>query len=206
MRIHFPLFIIKLIFIIIITNSVNNYCSDKNKPILDVQSNSCVLKYCSESDFSNNICKIDNNIIATQWLNNIIDFGVENCKYTKSASFSNYDIVFFSANKNIPYFFGLKANGRPLFIENGKETYNYTLKKNSNNSVEYENGEMMVIKLGTSGDEYLLNIGEGSQYTELYDFNNKRIYYKLTKVAFNNYEIISMRGSLFKIEDSIIFL
>ena len=205
MRIHFQFFIIKLIFIIIITNSVNNYCS-KNKPILDVKSNTCVLKYCSESDFSNNICKIDNKIIATQWLNNIINFGVENCKYTKSAVFSNYDIVFFSAYKNIPYFYGLKENGRPLFIENGKETYNYTLKKNSDNSVEYENGEMMVIKLGTGGDEYLLNIGEESQYTELYDFINKRIYYKLTKVAFNNYEIMSMRGSLFNLENTNIFI
>ena len=206
MRIHFPLFIIKLIFIIIITNSVINYCPNKNKPILDVQSNSCVLKYCSKSDFSNNICKIDNTIVATQWLNNIIDFGVENCKYTKSALFSNNDIIFFSAAKNIPYFYGLKENGRALFIENGNETYNYSLKKNSDNSVDYENGEMMVIKLGTGGEEYLLNIGEGSQYTELYDFNNKRIYYKSTKEAFNNYEIISMRGSLFNLEDTTIFI
>ena len=206
MRIHFSLFIIKLIFIIIITNSVTNYCPDKNKPIFDTNSKSCVLKYCSESDFSNNICIVDNDIIATQWLNNIIDFGVPNCKYTKSASFSNYDMVFFSAAKNIPYFYGIKGNGRALFIENGNETYNYSLEKNSNNLIDYETGEMLVIKMGTGGTEYLLNIGEGNQYTELYDFINKRIYYKSTKAAFSNYEIDSIRGSLFNLKDSNIFI
>ena len=206
MRIHFPLFIIKLIFIIIITNSVTNYCPDKNKPIFDTNSKSCVLKYCSESDFSNNICIVDNDIVATQWLNNIIDFGVANCNYTKSASFSNSDIVFFSAAKNIPYFYGIKKNGRALFIENGNETYNYSLKKNSNDLIDYETGEMLVIKMGTDGTEYLLNIGKGNQYTELYDFIGKRIFYKSTKDAFSNYEIYSIRGSLFNLKDSNIFI
>lgn len=83
MRIYFPFFIIKLIFNIIIANSAISVCPDKNMPILDIQNNSCVLKYCSEDDFSKNICKLDNDIIATQWLNKIIDFGVVNCKYKK---------------------------------------------------------------------------------------------------------------------------
>ena len=202
MRIYFPFFIIKLIFIIIIANSAISVCPDKNMPILDIQNNSCVLKYCSEDDFSKNICKLDNDIIATQWLNIIIDFGVVNCKYTKSASFSNNDIIFFSADKDIPYFFGLKENGRALFSENGNETYFYSLKKNSYKSVDYETGEMLVIKLG-DGTEYLLNIGKEYQYVELYDFIDKRIYYKSTTVAFNNYELINMRGSLFNLEANI---
>ena len=206
MRIHFQYFLMKLICIVIIPKSAINDCPDRNKPILDIQSNSCELKYCSESDISNNICKVDNKIIATQWLNNIIDFGIANCKYTKSATFSNDDIVFFSAAKNIPYFFGIKKNGRALFTENGNETYNYSLKKNSDDNLEYETGEIVVIKLGTDGDEYLFNIGDGSQYTELYDFANQRIYYKSSKVAFSNYEITSMRGSLFNLEDTKILI
>ena len=33
------------------------------------------MDYCSEDDFKNNICSINNTIVKTQWLNNIIWIG-----------------------------------------------------------------------------------------------------------------------------------
>ena len=208
MRNHFSFFLIKLLFIITNINSVINDCPNKDRPILDTESNSCVLKYCSEEDFSKNNCIIDNEIVATQWLNKIIDFGIVNCRYTKSASYSNYDIIFFSSYQNISYFYGLKENGRALFSENGNETYNYSLERNYDNSANYGEGEILVIKMGTDNKEYLLNvgIGRGTKSTELYDFVNKRIYYKSTSLAFDSYIIISIRGSLFNLEDSNKFI
>jgi hypothetical protein len=81
--------------------------------------------YCTKQDFEDKICIKGNNIIETQWLNNIITFGEENSRFTKIAKFSNGDLIAFSAlqpGNAQRYFYGLKNNGRPLFTDDNKET------------------------------------------------------------------------------------
>ena len=68
----------QLIVIILSIVSSLNYCNDVKKPILLSSTNTCVLQYCTLQEYDNNICIKDNKIIKTQWLNNIIRFGVEN--------------------------------------------------------------------------------------------------------------------------------
>ena len=45
---------------------------DRNYPIF--KNEQCLSIYCTESEFKNGICSIENDIIKTQWLNNFIVF------------------------------------------------------------------------------------------------------------------------------------
>jgi hypothetical protein len=81
----------------------------RDRPILI--SNECKMEYCSKEQFNSAYCKIDNSIIKTQWLNNIIQIGPLNYRYINFASYSNGDMVvettsFPSDPKR--YFYGLK--------------------------------------------------------------------------------------------------
>ena len=65
---HSKIFI--LLYFLLLINPIKNEC-DKTTPIL--KDGFCLLKYCTEEEYKNEICKIDNKIIKTQWLNNIIE-------------------------------------------------------------------------------------------------------------------------------------
>ena len=49
--------ILILLYFILLINPIKNACY-KNKPIL--KSNSCSLQYCTEEEYKNETCKIDN--------------------------------------------------------------------------------------------------------------------------------------------------
>ena len=219
-KINYPIFVIRLIFIFISINfSFLNYCEDRSMPILLPENNECVMKYCTDEDFKNNICIKDNSIIRTQWLNNIIQFGDENCSFPKIVKYSSgEDIVvvcqLFPEKSYSSYFYGLKENGRPLFIKDGKETPYYPL----NNYINSENGksdycynsEFLMIKKKPEEKDYLLKIGMNNNFIELYNFENKdingeQILFFLDLFIFNE-KIIGIRGSLFNLEEPNIFM
>ena len=215
---NFINFIIELILIFISIDSSLNYCYNRSEPLLLKESNECVMKFCTEEDFKNSICIKDNDIIRTQWLNNIISFGDENCRFTKIAKYSNGDIVAISqiksGNSYAAYFYGIKENGRPLFIKNGKETpynplNNYIISQYD--IFEYDESEVLVVKNETNGKEYILIFGKLSNFTELYNFGNNNIdseqsvYYILPYFSSDNI-ISNVRGSLFYLKNSKYFL
>lgn len=85
----------------------------------------CVLKNCSEEEFKENICPVNNSLIKTQWLNNIIIFGEINFRYINLVTYLNGDFIALSST-NTPSpkraFYGLKSNGRYLFKNNSEGT------------------------------------------------------------------------------------
>jgi len=113
------IFAIKLIF-----------CSecDRNNPILYGHIHSCQLKYCTEEQFQNGECKINNEIIKTQWLTNIIQIGELNSAFINFANFSDGTMVIevssFPGNAR-RIFFGLKPDGNYLF--NNDETHQFIM-------------------------------------------------------------------------------
>ena len=217
-KINFIYYILGLILILILIDSSSNHCNNKSEPILLKEGNVCVMRYCTEEDFKNNICIIDNVIIRTQWLNNIIIVGEENCRFTKIAKYSNGDMIAISQinpGKSLgAYFYGLKENGRPLFTKNGKETpynplNNYTISNYI--SIEYGESEILIVKNETNGKENLLILGRLFQFIELYNFDNKTIdsqqsLYNIYPFFSNNYIINNTRGSLINLKDSNYFL
>ena len=179
-RIVYSIFYMKIFLIFISINSIFNYCNI-SEPILLPDRNLCVMQYCPKEDFESNKCKVDNDIIRTQWLNNIIEFGGENCRFSKVAKYSNGDIVSIANNdKEGPlksYFFGLKENGRPLFIKDDKEQSYKVLSNNETNLYKnYEEGEILTTKIGTLDEEYLLNIQRLDYTADLYDLKKDKIY------------------------------
>jgi len=92
--------------------------------------NECSIKYCIESEYLNRNCVVNNNVIKTQWLNNIILIGDISYKY--SYPYFDFDnnliIVTYPYDDNIEseihrsrIFYGIQKNGRPLFYDRNSD-------------------------------------------------------------------------------------
>ena len=122
--IRFKIFpIIFHIFFTILNYKNFSKCScEKDAPI--VKQGKCQLIYCTENEFENNLCSIDNDIIKTQWLNNFINFNEYHYIYTSMAINDEGDFILLSTpieNIAIRLFFVLKKNGRPFFKNNDNQ-------------------------------------------------------------------------------------
>ena len=189
----FQIFYVKIFFLFQIITPVLNEC-DINSPML--KGTSCDL-YCSEKELKEETCKIDNEIIKTQWLNNIILIGEENYRYVNFATYLNGDMII--ETTNIPgtakrNFYAIKNNGREFFYHNNEWSYHYSME---GNGIRYE-AEIFTVSIygGNNNKEYLVSVGKGTQYTELYDFDKGQIYQK-TSPEFLGTQMINERGAAF---------
>ena len=183
----FYLFLIRIIFFYNIKSSRSNECPYE-KPIL-LKNEKCELYYCTKENFASNYCSINNTIVKTQWINNIIKIGGLTYRYINFASYSNKDMVIETTcyeGEPKRYFYGLKANGRPLFKDKqtNKETPYYMIETNEEkhpHKGKYES-EAIVIKSSeeneNNGKEYFLSVSKLECYAEIFDFENDKIYYK----------------------------
>ena len=134
------LFSYSLIFLFHIIKTEIIECS-KEEPILI--SGQCKLEYCTKKQFELKQCIVNNAIVKTQWINDLIIFGDNLYRYLSYATFSNDDIVIESSCypfEQKRMFYGLKNNGRPYFINrtNNKETpfYSKIMEGENNNMSE----------------------------------------------------------------------
>ncbi len=95
MKVNNVLFYIKFI---ILLSEINYYvcqnCSREN-PFL--KEDTCVL-FCSIDEIYQNICKIQNMVIKTQFLNNIISIGDEDFVYPNVVTSENNNLYFISSS------------------------------------------------------------------------------------------------------------
>ena len=165
----------------------------------------CIETGCSSSDIASNICIIENDIIKTQWLNNILDYSAISVNYATVSTTPKGNLIcsssFYNRELTLKYYFGLKNNGRPFFLENGKETlYSITDSDKTRNE-----GTIFGINLnGDKDNEYIIGYGINNFYLEVYDFkdNNNIIVYKLQQnkifgVEYNSFQ----RSSIFKLKN-----
>jgi len=174
-------FSILIFFILIIIKNFINSCSIE-KPIL-LKNNSCVAQYCTEEQFKNEECKIDNEIIKIQWLNNIICIGEKSFRFINFGLYSNGDIILeitSSPGSTKRIFYGLKQNGR-IFFSN-YNSYNFSMEVKNQITLDenrkYDN-KIFVVKINDinyDNKEYLVSVGNSDQYIELYDFEENEIY------------------------------
>ena len=174
-----------------------NECN-RDTPIR-LKNGSCVMKYCTKEEYESKECILDNSIIRTQFLNNLMNLGEMYFRYFNFLQFSNGDLIletspFPSNNKRI--FFGLKHNGRYYFKnETNEETpFNYLIADDTDES-KYESGNSIII---SDGKEYFLSIGRLESYTELFDFENKKIisYKTMDLIGYSN---LNMKPNLINI-------
>ena len=173
--IYYSIFHIKAFIFLQIIKVILNECF-RDIPIR-LKNGSCVLKYCKPEEYNSKECIIDNPIVKTQYLNDIIMFGEKYYMYIDFITFSSKDMIVVTSlspdlinEKRI--FYGLKENGEYFFKKDNsdEESPFYSLpttdsKLESANSIFTKNGK-----------EYFLSIGRLSE-AEIYDFENKEIYH-----------------------------
>ena len=197
--INHRIFHIKAFIFLQIVKIILNKC-DRNNPI-KLEDGSCILKYCSPEDYNLKKCVIDNPIVKTQYLNDIIIFGENNFMYTDFITFSTKEMIavtssFPGSEKRI--FYGLNENGKYYFKkENGKETPFYSL---PTTDIKVESANAIFIR---NGKEYFLSIGRLESETEIYDFENKIIYHEKTSNLFSNYIHSNVKSNLLTINKDI---
>ena len=144
-------------------------------------------------EYQTNNYTISNKIIKTQWLNNMIQLGIDEIWYMTSDYSSNNDLIIESHlyNETKPmierYFYGIHSNGRPLFYDNDNQTY-INFKQFTVDTI-FSKFESQLIKIKLFNNEekdYYLNIGFSYTLIEIVDFYENKIYsnslFKLTGV------------------------
>ena len=104
---------------------------------------------------------------------------------------------FFSSSKTL-YFYGLKENGRPYFLENGKETpFRTTDSEQARNE-----GAIFGIKLSKESNddkEYIIGFANNNANFEIYDFDNNIIYKESCKTIFGTSRNSFQYASIFRL-------
>ena len=185
-------FFIKYFIIVSIIKKVLNDCTIE-EPIL-LKNGDCVAQYCTEEQFKNEDCIIDNTIIKTQWLNNIIWVGNKDFRCINIQTFSNGDFIIettASPENSFRLFYGLKNNGRIFFSKNNSNYFSMEAKDQITNEGNGRNeADVFIAKINIDNiineeqNEYLVSVGKREQFTELYDFNEDKIYQISTNLLF----------------------
>ena len=171
-------------FYLTIKLSIQLEC-DKSTPIKK-KDNKCYLVYCEKEEFDNGTCTIDNTIIKTQWLNDIIKVGGISYRYVNLALSSKNDLFLQTTanpNKNENCFFGIKSNGRPYFNSVGGSTSIIYIKYNISSLKSRSRGQAINVLLNDVDDndsnnnknEYLMSIGKDDNNVELFDLDLKQL-------------------------------
>ena len=150
---------------------IDGQCSREN-PIL--KNNKCLNAYCTKEEYDSGICKISNDYIKAQWLNNFHLF-------EDLSNYIAYDInekgdLFLLAQKKdnlniIQYMYGFNSNGNGIFYDKKSNKFNsfITISKQFSTFIE----KIKYIEINNEG--YFINILKDKQIY-LIDFNNKEIY------------------------------
>ena len=176
------LIIVKLFCFQLLVNSVKSQCN-KRTPIL--VGGQCKLQYCTKEQYETGECKIANKIIKTQWLTKIIRIGDLDFRYVNFAEYSNGSVIVETSacpGNAKRMFFGLDIDGRGLFnSENGDRAYYYSMQigeqPGNPDKIRYES-ENFIARINEGpekGKEYLVSFSKGSQFTELYLFDESKI-------------------------------
>ena len=197
-----------------ILQKINIKCNcDRNSPIL--KDNNCQSIYCTKNEFDNNICKKDNEIIKTQWLNNFINFNQYRYRFTNMVISQEGDLILMTSPEDSNgqrLFFRLTKNGGGYFKNNeGEEIFTKTkqvLDDNNEGAVRYES-QIFLMKLKNIDDnssinnkEYLVSISLYKGFMEIYDLNeNNIVFSKISIYDFGGYLIYSRKGSIIELND-----
>ena len=198
--------LIKLCVFFQLINEIVNEC-ERDKPIKLIDGQ-CVSQYCTKEQLKSGECLVDNGIIKKQWLNNIISFEGEEFLYFNLVLSPYGDMIF--DTHSYPYntkrlFYGLKQNGRYYFKQEdtNEETPYFNLTTDSQKIAKKESTNSFFIS--NEGKKYILSISHESFNTELFDFENNKIYSKSSKELLG-FESRTIRGSLINIDNNSTFL
>ena len=188
-----------IIFIIIFV-----YCKfscDKNKPFR--YQGDCV-EGCSLENLNNGLCVVENEIIKTQWINNINFIAGNGFNYINLAVSENnnlFALVSAFPQSNDRIVFGITSTGQGYFSSKNIEKFVI----NDPNKIGKFESEIFFIKLYklTNTKEYLMSYGRNPQFGEIYDLENKKIYFgNISSMFYDMYAMSQKQGAYFKLTTS----
>ena len=173
------LFQVMIIFLKI-RNHIKCSCSKENS----INKNrKCQSIYCTENEFKNNICSIDNEIIKTQWLNNFINFNEYRFRFTGMVINDEGELILESSPEDLNgqrLFFRLTKDGRPYYKDN-EEIFSKSivvLDEYNNGAKRYESQIFLVKIKNNNLDEnkqFLVSISLYYTFMEIYDLDDNNI-------------------------------
>jgi hypothetical protein len=140
--------LIKIISLFYLISPIITQNCARELPIL--KNGNCVLDYCTKQEFKDKVCVIDNQIVKTQWLNDIIWIGDLNFRYVNLANNSNGDMVV--ETTSLPasekrLFYGITKDGNPFFKDNNFfNSINVKDQEGNEDKGRYE-GEIFFLKI-----------------------------------------------------------
>ena len=144
----------------------------------------CILEYCQKEEYNNGTCKINNTIAEKQWFTNIISFEI-NYKFINFATYSNGDMAVETTSyppSSNRMFYGISKDGR-TFLGNNK--YFRLFSTNAPNEERYESETFIITINDKNKNEYLLSIGKGDQYAEIYDLKKNALHPLFQDLVYN---------------------
>ena len=176
--------------IIIVFKYINYIVSECPKEMPFLLNGNCIEK-CINTDNSSE-CILNNEILKTQYLNNIIDIGTHDYHYINIITTETDDLIYLTScypKNNTRILFGLNKKGNGYFTLESKNSKNNILEINDSNKVGRFESQIYMIKLYNSNNDYLLSVGKCNQYIELYDLQNSKIYFRSLEEIFANINI-----------------
>ena len=191
-----------IIFFFNMKNCLLSICNE-NSPIRKNEAE-CV-ESCTANEFTSGACVIENEKIKTQKITDRVVYSASSIHYAAGATTPHGNLICSSSYYQTytqKYYYGLKQNGRPLFIENSKETF---FSITDSDKVRCE-GTIYAINInGIKDKEYIVGFGNNAVNFEIYDFisNEQIIIYKQLGTTFfgtgyNSFQ----RSSIFKLNNS----
>jgi len=199
-----------LLFIILLQFPLSKSECNLNQPIL--KNGNCELTHCSEEDFSSGVCTISNEIIKTQWINNITVFkDYVRLRYNNFAINSKGDLVLElstqeSNYKGIRFFYGMKKDGSYLFKDENNKSIPTKIIHVKNGDKQILRYESVIIFISLKDDynddkQYLLSIGSNKDaVVELYDLENGSVSYVNT-FDFTGHKIYSISSTIMELKN-----
>ena len=176
----------------------------KSTPIYIKSSDNCEIKYCGSKDFSSGECEIKNDLVKTQWLNNIITISSFNFRYINFAKYENGDMVIGISEypgSITREFYGIKYNGRPLFTKDSNETFYYITEIPEDSNGIFE-GEGLIVKANPDGKEYYFYLSKLENYAEMFDLENGNNYCTSSSSFGGNENVFSLRHAIVPLSTS----
>ena len=179
----------------------NDFSCNKTHPIL--KNDECLSIYCSEEEFNSSICIINNEIIKTQWLTNIMAISGTDYRHIHPFLTSKEDLIIQTTSllgTSERNFYGITREGRYYFTDSEEKESPYfsinAMKTDSIENIYKYDGTAFAVQLEYDENDYFFSIGTYGACAELIDYKSKTI----TRILSENFyyvTIVSEKSSTF---------
>ena len=157
----------------------------RSQPIL-IRKDFCSMVYCSEKDYEEGMCEVNNSIIETQWINKVERFGDGEIDNVCLDYGDNGELFLFGQEKDENdqrwlHMYGIDKNQIPILYDNDKGEYTYFKKIPIPFDIVIEN--IRVVKNFETDNLFLITTQINQEMYVIDYFNDKTNIHKFNQVS-----------------------